>query len=147
MPIHKEAEALIRKTLEVIAARGKAESVIIGYFTSDQHAAINNERARLLLPPVESPDIVYIGRHHYKRRSEDGYSIDDMVAQAVSALHESARPILSAKMTATRNPNPRDDGYGNMVYDEAVFECTARKPHAELFSVIPKGDVKKPPKR
>ena len=32
-----------------------------------------------------------------------------------------------------------------MVRDEAVLELMARKPRAELFSVIPKGDI--PPAR
>jgi len=30
------------------------------------------------------------------------------------------------------------------VLDRAIFECTQRKPRAELFSVIPKGDTRKP---
>ena len=29
---------------------------------------------------------------------------------------------------------------GNLVHDEAVFECTGRYPYADLYSVIPKGD-------
>ncbi|MFA9487035.1 hypothetical protein LU276_08525 [Moraxella haemolytica] len=40
----------------------------------------------------------------------------------------------------------RDDGYGNMVWDWAIFEMTAKQPKIELFSVIPKGDDNKPPK-
>jgi hypothetical protein len=46
-----------------------------------------------------------------------------------------------------QNPNARDDGYGNQVFDRAVFEMTAKKPRAELYSVIPKGDKLKPNKK
>ncbi|TAM49722.1 MAG: hypothetical protein EPN57_25020 [Paraburkholderia sp.] len=44
-------------------------------------------------------------------------------------------------MTTVQSTVLRDDGYGAMVRDEAVLELYARKPRAELFSVIPKGDV------
>jgi hypothetical protein len=47
-------------------------------------------------------------------------------------------------MTAMENPSGRPAGYGNIVHDRAIFECTQRKPRAELFSVFPKGDTRKP---
>ena len=47
-------------------------------------------------------------------------------------------------MTTLENPLGRADGYGNTVHDRAVFECTTKKPRAELFSVMPKGDSRKP---
>lgn len=50
----------------------------------------------------------------------------------------------SAKMTALERATHRADGYGNMVRDRAVLELTQRKPRAELYSVIPKGDTNKP---
>jgi|GEM_PF-2547307 len=34
----------------------------------------------------------------------------------------------------------RVDAGGNLIYDEAVFECTGNFPFAHLFSVIPRGD-------
>ena len=48
--------------------------------------------------------------------------------------------------TALINNTPRNDGYGNQVNDLAVLELTSRKPRAELYSVIPKGDDNKPQK-
>ena len=45
-------------------------------------------------------------------------------------------------MTALKNPVQRNDGYGNNVNDLGILELTQRKPRAELFSVIPKGDGK-----
>lgn len=44
-----------------------------------------------------------------------------------------------------RNLNKRKDYNGKLVNDEAVFECTARYPYAELYSVIPKGDGRPKP--
>ncbi|OAU96701.1 hypothetical protein AO385_0014 [Moraxella catarrhalis] len=53
---------------------------------------------------------------------------------------------MAQRMTAIQSITPRNDGYGNLVTDRAIFELTAKKPRAELFSVIPKGDNNKPPK-
>ncbi len=68
-----------------------------------------------------------------------------MVRQIESALSPDALVFANLKMTAMNNPQFRADGYGNRVFDRAIFECTQRKPRAELFSVIPKGDYQKPP--
>ena len=47
-------------------------------------------------------------------------------------------------MTVMQNRCPRQDRYGNCtIRDLAVFECTARHPRPELYSVIPKGDLQK----
>ncbi len=145
MPTYPGAASAVRANLMLIAAGQKAPPQIVGYFTEDQFKAINAERTGRNLPPIESKDIVYVGRHHYKRRCmEDGYSIDDLIDQVVSALNAGAEVKASPKMTTMRIPIPRADNYKNMVMDEAVFECTTHKPHAELYSVIPKGDTNKP---
>jgi hypothetical protein len=47
-------------------------------------------------------------------------------------------------MTLMESRSPRADRYGNAVLDRVVFECTARYPRPELYSVIPKRDFKKP---
>nr|AKN38780.1 hypothetical protein [Vibrio splendidus] len=39
---------------------------------------------------------------------------------------------------------PRLDAYGNTIIDNGILELMSRKPKAELFSVIPKGDKIKP---
>jgi len=50
--------------------------------------------------------------------------------------------VVGKKMTTMENRNLRFDGYTSNVKDVAVFELMARKPNPELFSVIPKGDIK-----
>jgi hypothetical protein len=53
----------------------------------------------------------------------------------------------TTNMTALEAGERRNDGYGNMVRDRAILELTQRKPRAELYSVMPKGDTIKPPRR
>lgn len=60
--------------------------------------------------------------------------------QVESALSMTSVVKASPKMTTMQNPVERADGYGNQVRDLAVFELTQRKPRAELYSLIPKGD-------
>jgi hypothetical protein len=67
-----------------------------------------------------------------------------MVAQITSALAETALAVASPRMTSIKSTLLRQDGYGNEVLDEAIFELTARKPKAELYSIVPKGDRIKP---
>ncbi len=92
---------------------------------------------------------VFIGRHVYESRIiRDGYSVDDVIDQIASAMSEAAAAITTATMTAIENPLSRRDLYGNTVRDRAIFECSARHPRPELFSVVPKGDhirPKRPP--
>lgn len=67
-----------------------------------------------------------------------------MIAMIESALAETAIVQAHQKMTGILNPQLRPDGYGNQVRDLAVLELYARRPKAELLSVIPKGDAIKP---
>lgn len=114
--------------------------LVIGCLTAAQHRQIRAFRASRNLAGAESPEIVYVGRHHYASRAKQGYTVDDMVAQVSAGLAADAIPFPRGSMTALRACRMRDDGYGKQVCDHAVFELTARKPHVELFSVIPKGD-------
>jgi hypothetical protein len=118
--------------------------ISIGRFTAAQFSEINIARKDFRLPELQSNEIVFIGRHFYEGRSRDGYTIDDMIAQIVSGLDETACVVVSPKMSCLRNLAGRYDGYGNKVFDQAVFEMTSRKPRAELFSIIPRGDNIKP---
>jgi hypothetical protein len=102
-------------------------------------------RRGLGLHELVSREIVFIGRHIFTSRDKDGYTVEDMVVQIESALSSVSVVFANPKMTAMSNPQTRPDGYGNQVNDRAIFECTQRKPRAELFSVIPKGDDQKPP--
>ena len=86
-----------------------------------------------------------MGRHVYiSRVQKDGYTIEDVIDQILSAMDEISIIIAGPKMTAMQNQTLRSDRYGNMVRDMVVFECTTRHPRPELFSVIPKGDTNKP---
>ena len=119
--------------------------IAIGEFSEPQFSDLNAVRRGLGLHEIESREIVFIGRHIFVSRDRDGYTIDDMVLQIESALSSVSVVFANPKMTAMNNPQARADGYGNRVHDRAIFECTQRKPRAELFSVIPKGDDQKPP--
>ena len=81
-----------------------------------------------------------MGRHHYMSRIQQGYVVEDLLLQIEASLAEDAVPFLRGTMTALQSTRDRCDGYGNNVRDLAVFELSTRKPRAELFSVIPKGD-------
>ncbi len=144
LPLYPDARTRIIANLQIIAAGGRASLIAVGTFTEPQFNDLNAVRRGLGLHAIESREIVFIGRHIYVSRSKDGYTIDDMVLQIESALSAASVVFANPKMTAMNNPHPRADGYGNRVYDRAIFECTQRKPRAELFSVIPKGDDQKP---
>lgn len=146
MPLHADSKPLIRINLQLIASGERAKVVSIGALTEEQHQAVNAHRAREGLPALGDPEILFLGRHLYNSRSADGYTIDDMIAQIDSALSADSEVVPTQKMTGLRNPVAREDGYGNHVHDVAVLELTARRPKAELFSVIPRGDYAKPQK-
>lgn len=147
MPLDPDAIEKIRTNLELLAQKQRAPVISIGQLTAAQHEAINAHREREGLPPLESPDVLYLGRHHFTSRSADGYTIADMIEQVKSGLSPGAdfyRDPKKPHATALINTTPRDDGYGNQVNDLAILELTSRKPRAELFSVIPKNDNNKP---
>lgn len=145
MPLYDNAIDTIRTNLEQLANGERPKFVAIGYFTDEQFSKINEFRLANDLPPLEQNEILYMGRHHYESRvNRDGYKINDLIEQIQSSLSEHSQVIMAQRMTAIQNQNPRNDGYGNLVTDRAIFEMTSKKPRAELFSVIPKGD--KPPK-
>ena len=123
----------------------KPAIVSIATFTIKQFDDINAVRRGLKLHELESLEIVFMGRHLFKSRSAEGYTIDDMFLQIQGALGEQSLAIVNPKMSSIQAVVGRDDGYGNTVLDQAIFEMTQRKPRAELFSVIPKGDRNKPP--
>lgn len=146
MPLNDNARNLIVKNLLKIHHGRKAWPVVIGQLTDTQLAALNNERQRRGFPAM-SAQVVFVGNHIYDSRvRDDGYKFDDVVAQIESAMDETAVFREGPKMDALVSSRKRDDGYGNQVTDEAVFECSTRFPRAELYSVIPKGDHSKPPK-
>lgn len=145
MPLYQDAKYLLRANLEAIERGERVRAVTIGVLTGAQFAAINAYRSSAGLPEVENPEIVFLGKHLYNSRvAQDGYTIDDVMDQIESALAETAVAHLNPKMSGLQAAIPRADRYGNTVRDLAVLELTQRKPRAELFSVIPKGDTNKP---
>lgn len=140
MPLNRGAIDLIRNQLEQIALGNKVPLIVIGYLTETQHKAVREFRAQHGLSGGESPEIVYIGRHHYESRVKQGYTIEDMILQIEASTADTAEAFIRGAMTSLRSIVLRSDGYGKQVRDQAIFELTARKPRVELYSVIPKGD-------
>lgn len=144
MPLYENALELIRQNLEQLQNGECPKFQAIGKLTDEQLNTINQKQFEKGLPTVECNEILYMGRHHYNSRVvQDGYTILDLLKQIESVLAESS---VIENNKVLKSTIKRNDGYGNMVSDWAVFEMTAKRPRMELFSVIPKGDDKKPPK-
>jgi hypothetical protein len=146
MPLYRNAIDLIRANFEEISKGIKPHGVSIGSLTDRQLEEINRARAAHVppLPPVIG-EVLFYGRHLYKSRVvRDGYSVEDVIDQIVSVMDAGAVFVHHPVNTILQNRSGRADRYGNMVKDLAVFECSARHPRPELFSVMPKGDVNKP---
>jgi hypothetical protein len=146
MPLYGNAVDLIRANFEEISKGIKPQGVAIGFLTDRQLEEINRARAAHVppLPPVVG-EVLFYGRHMYKSRVvRDSYTVEDAIDQIVSAMDAAAVFVHTPNMTTVQNRTGRSDRYGNIVKDLAVFECSARHPRPELFSVMPKGDAKKP---
>jgi hypothetical protein len=144
LPLYSDAERQIKRNLELLASGGRAPLIAIGYFAARQFEDINLARLDAKLHPLGQNEIVFIGRHLYQSRHRDGYAVEDMIVQIRHALAQEAVAVVTEKMSCLRNLRGRTDRWGNTIYDQAIFEMTARKPRAELFSVIPKGDTIRP---
>jgi hypothetical protein len=139
MPLSPESIATVRLQLEAIARGERPKLVVVGALTTAQLHSVNGHRLEEGLPPIIG-EIVFDGRHLYRSRClNDGYSIDEVLTQLASAFSDSAQ-IRHGRSTVLANPVPRQDRLGNFVRDEAIFECTARHPRPELYSVVPRGD-------
>lgn len=136
MPLYENAVDLIRTNLETIRRGACAQPVIIGTLTDQQRDAINAHRIRsnISLQPIVS-EVVFVGAHIYKRRVlQDGYMIDDVIAQIRSAMAEDSIFIGGSPTQTIGSIYSRRDRLGNSsIKDQAVFECTSRRPTAELF--------------
>jgi hypothetical protein len=140
MLLYQGVAELICRHLEAIAGGAKPKLIEIGVLTDEQHAAINKLRKTAGFPGLEAPELVYVGRHHFYSRSKQGYTIEDMRLQLEASLHADSIVRATHVMTAIQSVRLRDDGYGFKVTDRAILELTARKPRAEVLSVIPYGD-------
>ncbi|QYD72068.1 hypothetical protein KZJ38_34520 [Paraburkholderia edwinii] len=142
MPLYPNIDNEIRAHMSRIAEGERVKPIAVGRLTDDQHQAISRLRLSVGLPGLDDPEILLLGRHiHQSRVVKDQYQLDDVLCQIRSSLAETSVVHGSSKMTVVKSTVPRADGYGSMVRDEAVLELLARKPKAELFSVIPKGDI------
>lgn len=141
MPLDGNARALIRQQLRSIERGEKVGIVEIGELTTAQFDEIVRLKRELGHEPPGCRRLVYLGRHHYESRvHRDGYAIDDLVLQLEAALAESSEIEITKHMTAVVSATERADGYGNNVRDRVILELQARKPRAEVYSAIPKGD-------
>jgi hydroxymethylpyrimidine/phosphomethylpyrimidine kinase len=145
MPLYPNAQALIRANLEALQNGQRVRGVAIGTLTPAQLTAINAERAAEggALPPILE-EVIFFGSHVYQSRVlQDGYKLEDVVDQVMSAMDAQSVVVTSPRMTTIQNLVPRADRYGNQIRDKAVLECTRRHPRPELFTVVPKGDYNK----
>src|SRR5664280_3824090 len=90
-------------------------------------------------------EVVFLGKHLYASRIVgNGYSIEEVIEQIVSAMRDDSVIESHPKMNALINKGGRKDAAGNIVRDKAVLECTNRNPRIELLSVVPEGDGRAP---
>jgi hypothetical protein len=144
MPLYPNAKGLIRNNFLTLQAGQRVPRLVVGKLTKAQIEAVNAQQAAEGLPQ-SIDEVVFVGRHIYKRRIlEDGYTIEDVIEQIESAMDEGSEVIANEYMTAIRNPVAREDRLGNLVHDEAILECSKYRPNPDIFSVIPKGDRTKP---
>jgi hypothetical protein len=146
MPLYPHAIDLIRANLDQISKGYKVKPVAIGTLTAEQLNAMNQHRKEHNpnLEPVVA-EVLFFGSHIYQSRCiRDGYTLDDVIDQIVSAMDSASVLVGNLPMQAIENPNLRADRYGNQVHDRAVFECMSRHPRPELFSIMPKGDRNRP---
>lgn len=82
MPLLAQAIQLIRWNLEEISRGARVSLVTIGQLHPAQFVDLNRYRSGHGLHELQSNEIVFLGRHiHGSRIVNDGYSIDDVLAQ------------------------------------------------------------------
>lgn len=144
MPLSEEALALIRANLVGLRSGYKVRLVVSE--PSRLCSLTRSTRSARGYPRIVA-EVVFIGRHVYESRIvRDGYSIEDVLDQIASSMNLAAMVLNTPGMTAVENPASRTDRCGNTVRDRVIFECSARHPRPQLFSVVPKGDRIKPKK-
>lgn len=145
MPLFPGAIDDIRAQLIKIQTGERVPVIHVGALLPEQVEQLNSFRRSSGLVEI-AENLVFVGRHIFNSRIvKDGYSIEDVCIQVESALHPASLVHITPRgSTIIQSPTHRDDGYGNQVRDEVVFELTGRNPLVEIFSVIPKGDKIKP---
>jgi hypothetical protein len=109
MPLFADAPAMIRANLEGLRDGKKVPVITVGRLTDAQLSAINRDRLAAGYAPI-TPEVVFIGRHIFKRRVvEESYTVDDVIDQIASGMDASAIVVSPSKMAAMENPTPRAD--------------------------------------
>jgi hypothetical protein len=145
LPLFADGLKRIRRNLVQIQSGERPRLEKIGFFTPDQLTHINESRIANGFQPLLA-EVVFHGAHLYRSRCiKNGYSINQVLDQIESAFSTTSVVNFSPPSSVMHNLNKRKDHNGKLVNDEAVFECTARYPYAELYSVIPKGDGRPKP--
>lgn len=140
MPLYANGLELIRVNLELIQSGERPKVVSVGYLTAQQHQDINTIRAASGMPLLAEPIVLFMGGHLYRSRNADGYSIAEMLVMIEHSMDATAQAHATKRFTGLQGKTSRQDAYGNTITDLAVLELYSRRPKAELFSVIPKGD-------
>jgi hypothetical protein len=98
MPLFDSAVALIRLQLEEIQKGNRVKAILIGTLTPTQLGIINAERNRESQPPI-TEEVIFLGKHLYQSRvAKDGYTIDDVIDQIISAMDQTSVVMASPKM-------------------------------------------------
>jgi len=141
MPLYPDGKDRIRAQLERIDCGEKVWALDVGQLTDEQFTALQKLKAGLGHPVPESPELVYLGRHHYNSRvTGDGYEIEDLVRQVEAAMAVDSTIETERHMTALVSAHQREDGFGFRVRDRVILELQQRKPKGEIYSAVPKGD-------
>jgi len=140
MPLYADGMKKIRRNLLQVQSGQKPWVAKVGFFTPDQITQINEARISMGFPALR-PEILFHGSHLYQSRCiKNPYTIDQVLEQIQCPLSDASVVDPSRPSVVIRNPNKRMDHNGMLVNDEAVFECSGRKPYADLYSVVPVGD-------
>ena len=145
MPFYHKKKGELLSHLQKIINGERVPVIEIGHLTEEQHQEINKARDELEYPPLLSPEILYLGKHHVSsRHGKDGYTAEDILDQIVHILDVDVEIPVTRRQTKMVSKTLRKDAYGNDIIDNGILELMSRKPKAELYSVIPKGDSIKP---
>lgn len=145
MPFYHHKKEELHSQIKSLINGDRVPVIEIGYLTQEQHDAINQGRSALDYPPLESPKILYLGKHHVgSRHGKDGYNADDILEQIMHILDTEVDIPITPRQTKMVSKTSRLDAYGNTIIDTGILELMSRRPKAELYSVIPKGDNIKP---
>jgi hypothetical protein len=133
MPLYANAVDLIRANFDQISQGKKAKAVAIGTLTERQLGAVNQSRQSRLNPlPVIIAEVLFLGQHIYNSRIvRDGYTIDDVIDQIVSAMDSRSMFIPTSRAATIQNHQKRIDRY---VTPCRIWLCSNARPSIRVQS-------------